>query len=225
MEASMSGGILVVSSCTATKLQTPGGQTRWAESLYAGQQHMRLMRGINDYRYAGLPAGELRFRILSAFHGLLPPRRLISSYDHSFSGLPTAAIRRRGREKNVPEDIRKLLRKPFDLGLLLLGDPYLRACELDTDIELGGPLLGFCSPAVAKRTPKITGLRTITLANAQARRFSCGLIALKGELGGRLLSTLADSPEEVNNFAAPNADVLRGLERSPRLRRTQPIAA
>jgi hypothetical protein len=221
----MSGGIVIVSSCTATKLQTPAGRPRWAESLYAGQQHMRLMRGVNDYRYAGLPAGELRFRILSAFHGLLPPRRLITSYDHSFSGLPTAAIRRQGREKNVPEDMRNLLRKPFDLGLLLLGDPYLRACELDTDIELGGPLLSFCSPAVAKRMPKITGLRTITLTNAEARRFSCGLIALKGELGGRLLSQLTAEPEEVNSFAAPNVDVLRRLEKSPRRRRAQPIAA
>jgi hypothetical protein len=221
----MSGGILVVSSCTATKLQTPDGRPHCAESLYAGQQHMRLMRGINDYRYAGLPAGALRFRILSAFHGLLPPRRLISSYDHSFSGLPTAAIRRQGREKNVPEDIRKLLRKPFDLGLLLLGDPYLRACELDADIELGGPLVSFCSPAVARRMPEIRGLRTITLANTEARRFSCGLIALKGELGGRLLSQLAAESFDVESFTAPNADVLRQLEASPRLRRAQPIAA
>jgi hypothetical protein len=224
MEALMRRAILVVSSCTATKLATPDGQLRCAESLYAGQQHMRLMRGIDDYRDAGQPAGELRFRILSAFHGLLPPSRRISSYDHSFSGLPTAVIRRRGYEKNVPEDIRKLLRKPFDFGVLLLGDPYLRACELDTDIELGGPLLCFCSPAVARRMPEIDGLRTIPLANAQARRFSCGLIALKGELGGRLLSRLAAEPETVCSLASPDTDVLHWLESSPSPSRV-PIAA
>ncbi len=212
-------------SCTATKLKTPDGRTLWAESLYAGQQHMRLMHGVNAYRDAREPAGKLRLRILSAFHGLLSPRARISSYDHSFSGLPTAVIRRQGREKNVPEDIRKLLRGPFDLGVLLLGDPYLRACELDADVELGGPLLSFCSPAVARRMPEIRGLRTIALTNAEARRFSCGLIALKGELGGRLLSRLAAEPEGVDSFAAPSADVLRHLERSPRLRKAQPIAA
>lgn len=221
----MSGGILVVSSCTATKLQTPDGLTVYAESLYAGQQHTRLMRGVDDYRNASQPAGKLRFHILSAFHGLLSPRARISSYDHSFSGLPTAVIRQQARERNVPEDIRKLLRKPFDLGLLLLGDPYLRACDLDADIELGGPLLSFCSPAVARRTPQIPGLRTITLANAEARRFSCGLIALKGELGGRLLSRLATESDEVVRFVASDADVLRRLETNPRLRRAQPIAA
>jgi hypothetical protein len=221
----VSGAILVVSSCTATKLQAPNGRPLCAESLYAGQQHMRLMRGVDDYRNAGQPAGELRFRILSAFHGLLLPSRRISSYDHSFSGLPTAAIRRRGHEKNVPGDIRRLLRKPFDFGVLLLGDPYLRACELDADIELGGPLISFCSPAVARRMPKIVGLRTIALTNAEARRFSCGLIALKGELGGRLLSQLAADPGAIGSLASPRTDILCRLERSPNPGRAQPIAA
>lgn len=225
MEATVSGSILVVSSCTATKLQTPDGGRRCAESLYAGQQHLRLMRGIEEYRDAGKSAGELYFHILSAFYGLLPSARRVSSYDHSFSGLPAAAIYRQGREKNVPKDIRKLLRKPFDLGVLLLGDPYLRACDLDAEVELGGPLLCFCSPAVARRMPKIARLRTIPLANAQARRFSCGLIALKGELGGRLLSQLAAEPEVLGRLASPRTDILRWLERSPSLLPSQSIAA
>jgi hypothetical protein len=221
----MSGTIIIVSSCTATKLATPDGRPRWAESLYAGQQHVRLMRGIEEYRDAGHPAGKLRFRILSAFHGLMPPRRPISSYDHSFAGLPAAAIRRQGRAKNVPEDLRMLVRKPFDLGLLLLGDPYLRACDLDAEVELGGPLLCFCSPAVARRMPKIDGLRTIPLANAEARRFSCGLIALKGELGGRLLSQLAAEPNTLANLTSARTDIIRQLELGPGPRRARPIAA
>ncbi len=221
----MSGGVLVVSSCTATKLQTSSGQAHWAESLYTGQQHTRLMRGVKQYREAEEPAGELRFQILSAYHGLLPARRSISSYDHSFSGLPTAVIRKQGLEKKVPSDMRKLLRKPFDLGLLLLGDPYLRACDLDADVELGGPLLCFCSPAVARRMPMIPGLRTIPLANAEARRFSCGLIALKGELGGRMLSGLTLEPETIESLVSPRTDILRRLESAPSTRRAQAMAA
>jgi hypothetical protein len=221
----VSGRILVVSSCTARKFQAPDGRPLCAESLYAGQQHMRLMRGISDYRKAGHPSGKLGFHILSALHGLLPSTRQISSYDHSFSGLPTAVIRRQGSEKKVPEDIRTLLRKPFDFGMLLLGDPYLRACALDTDVKLGGPLLVFCSPAVARRMPQIAGLRAIALANAEARRFACGLIALKGELGGRLLSQLAAAPAAIDTFAAPRTDILRELEQSPRLSYTRSIAA
>ncbi|HTC60860.1 MAG TPA: hypothetical protein VK691_12190 [Solirubrobacteraceae bacterium] len=221
----MSGHILVVSSCTARKLETPGGGTRCAESLYTGQQHVRLMRGIDDYRAAGQPAGELRFRILSAFYGLLSPEERVLSYDHSFSGLPATVISRQGREKNIPRDLRKLLGKPFDLGLLLLGDPYLRACELDANLKLGGPLISFCSPAAARRMPKIAGLHTVTLANAEARRFSCGLIALKGELGGQLLARLAIEPQEVENLTPSNADVLGWLEAGDCRRRASSVAA
>jgi hypothetical protein len=217
--------ILVVSSCTATKLQTPDGGRRCAESLYTGQQHLRLMRGVKEYRDAGKPAGELYFHILSAFYGLLPSTRRVSSYDHSFSGLPAAAIHRQGREKNVPEDIRNLLRKPFDLGVLLLGDPYLRACDLDAEVELGGPLLCFCSPAVARRMPAINELRTISLANAEARRFSCGLIALKGELGGRLLTQLAAEPNALTSLISSRTDILHQLKRNPNPRRARSIAA
>jgi hypothetical protein len=221
----MSGNILVVSSCTATKLDVPDGQTRWAESLYAGQQHMRLMRGIKEYRAEEQPAGRLSFRILSAFHGLISPRASVYSYDHSFSGLPVQTIRQQAREKNVPDDIRKILGKPFDLGLLLLGDPYLRACDLDADVKLGGPLISLCSPAAAKRLPKIAGLRTITLTNTEARHFSCSLVALKGELGGRLLIRLATEPEEIVNLTPTNADVLGWLQASHRIGETEPVAA
>lgn len=222
----MRGGILVVSSCTATKLRVSNRrQALYAESLYAGQQHKRLMRGVDDYRAAGQPAGELRLFILSAFYGLLPSRKRISSYDHSFSGLSVAAIRRRGHQMRVPEDLRKLLRKPFDLGLLLLSDPYLRACDLGAEVKLGGPLLSFCSPAVARRMPAIDGLRTISLANAEARRFSCGLTALKGELAGGLLSQLAAEPDALAAFTSPYTDILRQLERSSNPRRARSIAA
>jgi hypothetical protein len=211
----MSGEIIVVSSCTATKLETHDGQPCWAESLYTGQQHVRLMRGIDRYRRAGKPAGDLSFRILSAFYGLLGPRKLISSYEQSFSGLPNADIRRQGGEKNVPQDIRKLLRKPFDLGVLMLGDPYLRACDLDSEVELGGPTIAFCSPKVARRLPDLDGLRLVELTNHEARRFSCGLMALKGELGGRLLTVLSETPEDLDTLRDPDVDLLDWLEGMP----------
>jgi hypothetical protein len=207
--------ILIVSSCTATKIGGSDGRARWAESLYGGQQHMRLMRGIKKYRDTAEPAGSLRFQILSAYYGLLPARKSIASYDHSFSGLPTAAIRRQGREKNVPQDMRKLLSKPFDLGVLMLGDPYLRACDLDTDVVLGGPTIAFCSPKVAKWLPNLDGLRIVELSNREARRFSCGLIALKGELGGRILSALSEQPEILSRLTSPDLDLLDWLKTMP----------
>ena len=207
----MSGEILIVSSCTASKQQAEHRAVS-AESLYTGQQHIRLMAGINAYRAAGQPAGKLCFRILSAHHGLLSPRAAIQSYDYSFSGRALQNIRQQARKKNIPGDMRKLLGRPSELGVLLLGDSYLRACELDAKTKLGGPLIAFCSPAAARRMPPIPGLRTVTLTNAEARRLSCGMIALKGEVGRRLLLRLADNPDEALSIARSNGDVLSWLD-------------
>jgi hypothetical protein len=173
------------------------------------------MRGVTEYRNASEPAGALRFHILSAYYGLLLASKSIPSYDHSFSGLPTAAIQREGRERNVPDDIREVLRKPFDLGILMLGDPYLRACDLDTDVKLAGPTIAFCSPKMARWLPRLDGLRIVELSNREARRFSCGLIALKGELGGRVLSALSEQPAILSTLISHDLDLLDRLEAMP----------
>jgi hypothetical protein len=211
----VSAGLLVVSSCTASKVKTPEGSPRAAEALYTGQQHVRLMRGVSQYRQADHPAGRLRFRILSAFYGVLAPGRRVFAYDHTFSGASAALIRGEARDMGIPADVRRLLARPFDAAVLLLGEPYLRACDLDADLRLGGPVLSFCSPAVARRMPRIKGLRTIALTNAEAQRFSCGLIALKGELGGRLLSRLSADPGEISVLRSPRSDILAWLEGAP----------
>jgi hypothetical protein len=219
VEARVSGDLLVITSCTARKLRTADGHQHTAESLYTGQQHLRLMRGVKVYRDAQQPAGPLRFRILSAYYGLLSPKTKVETYDHTFAGQSAAAIRREAHEKNVPSAIHGALRKRFAGGVLLLGNSYLRACELDEHVKLGGPLVSLCSPAVARRMPRIAGLRTIPLTNADARRFSVGLIALKGELAGRMLSRLADEPRELINLTSASTDILGWLEAAPRMTR------
>jgi len=206
--------LLVVTSCTARKLDPPGSVAHEAETLYTGEQHLRLMRGVHTYRRALQPAGPLRLRILSAFYGILKPTTRIASYDHTFAGKPTSEIRREARAKNVPSSIRHLLQKPFAAGLLLLGESYLHACDLDEHIKLGGPLISICSPSVARRMPRIAGLRIVPVANAEAHRFSAGLIALKGELGGRMLARLAKEPAELTHLTDPASDILGWLDGS-----------
>jgi hypothetical protein len=203
--------IVVVSSCTATKTYTPDGKFKTAESLYIGQQHLRLMRGVQNYRDAKHPAGRLHLRILSAHHGLIAPSRKIASYDHTFSGLPVNVVRRQAVERGVPEAMRRLLARRFSVGILLLSDPYLRACDLDQDVVLGGSVISLCSRASARRLPQLDALRTIPLTNEHARQFSCGLVALKGELAGRILTRLAEEPEELTSLVQPGASVLNWL--------------
>ena len=45
---------------------------------------------------------------------------------------------------------------------------------------------------MAKRLPEVEGMRKIALSNVEAKRFSCGLVALKGELVSRLLDRLRE---------------------------------
>jgi hypothetical protein len=188
------GSILVLSACTATKAAGGGDRAVLAEELYAGQQHRRLMGGVEAYRAAGEPAGPLELHIVSAGHGVVAADEPLHSYDASFTGMRRAQLRRRAARLRVPQGVASLLRQPWRLAVLLLGENYLRAVELSSTAELGAPTLAFTSPGAAIRLPELPRLHPIPLDNNDARRFSCGLVALKGELAARLLIGLADRP-------------------------------
>lgn len=205
--------LVVVSSCTATKRVDPERlRPVTAESLYRGQQHLRLMAGARAYLRAGEPAGKLELRIVSAGHGLVARSRRLTPYEATFAGLPREAIRRRARKLGIPSQIRALLARQYGLALLLLGDDYLEACSLDDQMTLGGPTIAFCAPRVAQRLPSLPALHVVTLHNAEAKRFSCGLVSLKGELGGRLLVRLAKEPATISGLSTMNGDLLAWLE-------------
>lgn len=207
--------ILVLTSCTATKaLGSPNGPVR-AEDLYAGQQHLRLMRGVRAYRRARQPAGPLRLRIVSARHGLLAASTPVAVYDQSFNGLGRSGIRDRAHELGLPAAVRALLRRHWALVLILLGDDYLAAIGLGEDLELGGPTVALCGPRAALGLPAHRRLSTLTLGTAQAKRFSCGLVALKGELAGRTLGGLARRPKHLKLLQRPGFPWLDWLEALP----------
>jgi hypothetical protein len=184
--------ILVLTSCTATKAPVAARRGAPAEELYAGQQHVRLMRGVNAYRGAGEPSGALDLRIVSAGHGVVPARRPLLPYDETFSELPRGEVRRRGEALGIPAAVASALAQPRALNVVLLGDLYLHASALPDDLVLGAPTLALTSPNSGRRLPDLPGLVVVGLHNREARRFSCGLAALKGELARRLLVRLAD---------------------------------
>jgi hypothetical protein len=186
--------ILVLTSCTAAKVSGSLRHAVPAESLYNGQQHQRLMRGVEVYRAAGEPGGELHLHILSAGHGVVAGHELLRSYDQSFTQLSRGEVRDRAQDLGVPTAVGDLLGRSWRLAVLLLGDDYLNAADLTERTALGGPAYAFTSPNTGQRLPQLSRLRVIPLHNHDARRFSCGLVALKGELAGRLLQGLATAP-------------------------------
>ncbi len=187
---------------TLSDLLTP------AEDLYTGQQHVRLMRGVAAAR----DKLSVDVRVVSAGYGLVKGTQPLAPYECTFTGRGKADLRAWANQLDIPADFRSTLAEPFDLTLLLLGDNYLAACDLDPNVSLTGPVIAFCGRNTAKRLPSLQGLKLVPLGNPEAKRFSCGLVGLKGELAARLLARLANDAKFVHQLIDPSSDVLDLLD-------------
>jgi hypothetical protein len=202
--------VLILTSCTSRKLLGARGTTALAERLYAGEQHRRLMEGVEFFRIAQC-AFEIDLRILSAGFGLIRGSRRLPLYDLSFSGMGAADIEARAQELKIPHSLGRLLSEEHALTLLLLGDDYMRAASIDALRRVGGPVIAFGGEKLSQRADGLP-LRVIPARKAEARRFSCGLVGLKGELAKRLLTLLASDVSLMGRLNDPDVDVLGLLE-------------
>lgn len=185
-----------------------------AEEIYTGQQHVRLMDGVKRLReQQGAESVELW--VLSAGYGLIPGDREIVPYECTFQGMKAAEIDSWAQHLRVPEDARQLFAKPADLVLVLLGDAYLRALDLDEDVTVAAPTVFFTGKASEKRVKGKGMARTVPLTNREAKRFSCGLVALKGEMAKRILHGLADNEGFLPQILDPKTEILRLLAQKP----------
>ncbi len=186
-----------------------------AQDLYTGQQHVRLMRGVRSILGANPTNGSgpsVELHILSAGYGLVPAYRSLAPYEATFNGMKAKELRSWADTLRIPQAIREVLAQPFDLCLLLLGDGYLKACALDDDVRLGGQVLAFCGTQMAKKLPALEGIRAIPLSNNEAKRFSCGLVALKGLLAAKVLQRISSLP--VDEHIRLPGDLLSWLDDS-----------
>ena len=229
--------ILVITSCTGEKAVTSdqaltredfarGSQhvkqrekelkdlMRRAEELYTGQQHVRLMRGVQAIREHGNHDGtppKLDLWILSAGYGLVPGDRKLAPYECTFQGMKSKELRDWADKLKVPEHFRSLVRDKYDLAMILLGDSYLRACSLDASVSFGGPTLLFCGTGVAKKLRKHLQVKVTTVSNPDAKRFSCALVSLKGEIASRLMTRLVSKELSFHQLADPAFDLLASI--------------
>jgi hypothetical protein len=208
------GRVLVVTSCTSLKAIGPGDAPVPAERLYLGEQHRRLMRGVEAFRAAG-NGYEIDLQIVSAGHGIVAGKEPLSFYDNSFAGLGGKVIDKHAAQLGIPTAFEELLGRPYALALLLLGDDYMRAASLRPDTGLAGPTLAFCGSALRARLRGVPSLRAVPAGKRETHRFACGLVGLKGEIAGRLLSLLGERPELIGELLDPDLDVLDLLSASP----------
>jgi hypothetical protein len=200
--------ILIISSCTGKKenLDKPLP----ASELYRGQQHLRLMRGIQNFRKHKTNA-IIDLFIVSAGHGIVFENYLMKPYERTFSGQKKKDLYDLAKTLNIPNAFRKIIEKPYDLGLFLLGADYLEACQIDEDIKLGGPTIAFMGTAAKEKLPSLPGLIPVLMGQQEAKQFSCGLVSLKGEMATRLLQDLIGQKITLSQITKPNADILSML--------------
>ena len=160
-----------------------------AEDLYTGQQHIRLMRGVQLLRQ-NLGPEKVDLWILSAGYGIIPGSRSIVPYECTFQGMKSSDIKLWGAHLHTPEDARLFFSQSADLTLVFLGDSYLQALQLDEQVVFGAPTLFLTSTGSDKLVQGQGNWRTLPLTSKDASRFSCGLVGLKGELAHRLSSWL-----------------------------------
>ena len=186
---------------------------RTAGEIYSGEQHVRLMRGVSAMRSA-LEAGPspIDLHILSAGYGLIPEGRVVAPYEITFATMKSKELRDWADSLQAPEDFRKTVAKPYEFGLILLGDNYLTACALDSSVKFGGPTLLLCGTGMAKKLPILANVRVVPVSNPEAKRFSCGLIGLKGELAARALAGVKADASAVSKILDPKFDVLGWLD-------------
>lgn len=185
-----------------------------AEDMYTGEQHARLMSGVQKIRQS-LSADAIDVWILSAGYGLIPGNVTIAPYECTFQGMKSKELRAWADHLRVHEVVRKVLAIPVDLTLVLLGEDYLRALNLDRSVEFKSPTLIFTSENSKRFVQGDGRLRIVTLANPDTKKFSCGLVGLKGELGKRLLARIAeDGKVFISNLFDPENDVLALLTQS-----------
>jgi len=181
-----------------------------AEDLYTGQQHVRLMRGVHSFREKA-PEQTLDLFVLSAGYGVVKGEQKLAPYEATFATMKKGPLRDWADQLKVPQAFREVVEAPYDLALILLGDDYLDACQLDDQIQLGGPTILFCGGNTFKKLPKIKNLHAIPLTNQEAKRFSCGLVALKGDLAAQALSHLAEGKEGLESLLHTD-DLLSSLD-------------
>lgn len=157
-----------------------------AKEMYTGQQHIRLLRGLTWMRET-CPHIPTHLKILSAGYGLLDEDTPIVPYEMTFQGMNTARIREWGNFLEIPQKVLATLRE-YDLTLVLLGNEYLRAIGFPQTLNFSNRLFFLTGKGAQKRLPIGDNIFTVTLNNADARRFGAGLVALKG----RIMEVLGD---------------------------------
>lgn len=184
---------------------------RPAGEMYTGQQHRHLMDGVRAIRRRRTDV-RVDLAIISGGYGVVSEERPIAPYERAFNERSKADVQDLAQRLNIPRDARQFLAPSVDLILVLLGEKYLQAIDPDEDLSFGGSTLLFCSGQAAESLPDWKHVKKVPVTRETAKRFSEGLVWLKGYLAKRLLVKASDDPGVIERVMEPGVDVLNILD-------------
>ncbi|WP_413167739.1 DUF6884 domain-containing protein [Capilliphycus salinus ALCB114379] len=133
--------------------------------------------------------------ILSAGYGLISEQRAIAPYEVTFNTMKGREIDEWAEVLKIHEEFEKIV-ESYDLVFFLLGENYLRALSLPVKTE---PSQTFIFLASKGSLPYIQELKAKTfilqLSNAEAKRYSYGLVGLKGFLFKQFAEVAKETPQ------------------------------
>jgi len=164
---------------------------RPAGMLYAGEQHVRLMRGVQSAREQG---AKVSISILSAGYGVVEEGRLIAPYEMTFNTMKKKESHAWATMLGIQEGVREVLDAPSDMTLILLGDRYLQACELTCVTSLHSPTWALCGKGSVKRFSP--AFQLVLLRQSHTGQFGAAMTNLKGRVAARILESVHLGPAE-----------------------------
>ena len=182
-----------------------------AGEMYTGQQHARLMRGVEYVRSGPPPRIHVDLYVVSAGYGLVHEKHPIVPYECTFNTLSSNESRKLILRTGVVESFRRLVAEPSDCTLVLLGNTYLRLLDISPYLTFGGRTIFLSGDRAAKRLRSIKGVEAIALSNENARQFSCGMVGLKGEVAARMLKAMSLDRTMIENLTAGSSSALKNL--------------
>lgn len=208
--------VLIITSCTGEKRFKPTNQLTLedfkdsarlqsrseelaefacpASQMYTGLQHLRLIEGVELLRQSfGKEAVDLV--ILSAGYGLIPENQIIVPYEVTFNTMKGNEVDEWARFLEVHQAFEKVI-VDYDLVFLLLGENYLRSLRLPV-ITKPEQTLVFLASKTSTSLIKGTTAKTfvLPLSNAEAKKYSYGLVGLKGFLFKLFAESVVNKPE------------------------------
>jgi hypothetical protein len=164
---------------------------RPAGLLYAGEQHVRLMNGVQAAREQG---ATVSVSILSAGYGVVEEGQSIAPYEMTFNTMKKKESQAWATMLEIQKGVREVLDAPSDMTLILLGDRYLQACEFASITSLHSPTWALCGKGSVKRfSPEF---QLVLLKQSHTGQFGAAMTNLKGRVAARILENVHLGPAE-----------------------------